>query len=429
MDKNYAELMKLTFNKKIFIYSFIVLALGWLGINYFLFTRKGIIAFHPDFQAAFLAWTWKAKTTKFVDIFGNYMPFFPYWVYLYGLFFDNYQDFIKQSYLFKSVIILLDVFTYAFILSIVKFDNKQKYILILLLTLINFSIYYNSVFWGQVDNIHTLFLLLGLYFILNRKLTPMVICVVLAISTKIVSVIFVPIFALILLNDFILKKIKVIDIIKMLGIGLGVLALVFLPIILIGSFTEYIDTQALSLKNYDCVSGNAYNIWYLLSNRTDLIGLSDKTPLFRNITYGQFGTTTFIMMYALVIFPLIKPIYHNIINKTQKELSIDSLLLVFILVPLVFFYFTTKIRERYAHPYLVFLCLYCFRNKKYIFWLFATFVYFLQLESVLAYTKQLGAFMNSFHNETNVYSPAFIAGLFIVLILYLLELSYRKIEG
>lgn len=426
MVKNNHEFSDLKFNKRLFFYSFITLALGWLLINYVLFIRKNTVSFHPDFQAV-LEWIWKGKTEKFVATFGNYMPFYPYLVYIYGLFFDNYQSFVQQSYIFKSIIILFDAFTYAFILSITISGKKIKFISILALTLANFSIYYNSLFWGQIDNLHSLLLLLALYFVFNQKLVPMAICLVLAISTKIVSVIFIPIFVLIIINNLILKKTSMSSILKMCVASIATLIMILLPLILTGSLSEYIEIQSISLKTYDCVSGNAYNIWYLLSNRTDLIALSSKTPLFRNITYAQFGTVSFVIMYGIVIFPLIKVIYYNIINKTQKEISIDTVLLALILVPLVFFYFTTKIRERYCHPYLVFLCLYCFRNKRYIFWLLATFIYFLQLESVLGYTKHQGAFLKSFHTETNVYNGAFISGLFLILILYLLEKSYQKI--
>ncbi|MFB0908475.1 MAG: hypothetical protein QMB03_09410, partial [Spirosomataceae bacterium] len=53
-------------------------------------------------------------------------------------------------------------------------------------------------------------------------------------------------------------------------------------------------------------------------------------------------------------------------------------------------------------------------------------IYFLQLESVLQYTKTLPQVFSNFHSKTSIYSPQLISGLFLALIIYLLHLSYLK---
>ena len=137
----------------------------------------------------------------------------------------------------------------------------------------------------------------------------------------------------------------------------------------------------------------------------------------------------FIPFYTMTIWPLLRRVYLNVFLKQNQPIKIETLRLVCVLVPLIFFYFSTKIRERYAHPYLVFLTLYCFYHRRYILWFLATSIYFLQLEAVLGYTKTLTGMLVRIHEETHLYSPVLISALFLTLIIYLLHLLFTAIES
>ena len=152
----------------------------------------------------------------------------------------------------------------------------------------------------------------------------------------------------------------------------------------------------------------------------------DSSYIFQEISYSTIGLIMFIAFYTVSVWPLFQKLLKNLKNGTKDPIKTEALLYACILVPLMFFYFSTKIRERYAHPYLVFITLYCFYYRRYFFWFLATSIYFLQLESVLQYTKTLPQVFSNFHSKTSIYSPQLISGLFLALIIYLLHLSYLK---
>ncbi len=420
--------MRLFFTKKIFFTVASILCVSWLLLNYFLFTRRGVVGFHPDFRT-FLDWSWQGQHAHFHQTFGNYMPVYPYLSYLYTLLFEDYESMLHNAYILKSVVILFDVTTYALIVSFIKPGSVKKAILLGLLLAINVSIIYNSVFWGQVDGIHSFFLLLSFYFTTKNKWVYVGIAFTLAFFTKIVSVVFLPVFGLYLVNEVISKRAKKRELFyAVLAIIVTALCL-SLPIVLSGNLPGMMATHVGFISAYHPVSGNAYNVWILLTQGRDLMMTQTGELFFRNITFQQVSMFLFVPFYAMAIWPLLSRVYQSLRLKQSQPIEIEKLLLVCVLVPLVFFYFSTKIRERYAHPYLVFLTLYCFYHRRYILWILATSIYFLQLEAVLGYTKTLPGIFVRIHQETHVYSPVLISALFLALIAYLLHLLFATIKS
>lgn len=420
--------MRLFFTKKIFFTVASLLTVSWLLLNYFLFTRHGIIGFHPDFQA-FLDWSWQGQHAYFHQTFGNYMPVYPYIAFIYTLFFEDYEKMLNSAYILKSLIILFDVVTYALIVSFIKPDKVVKTILLSLLLAINISIIYNSAFWGQVDGIHSFFLFLSFYFTTKSKWVYVGITFTLALFTKIVSIIFLPVFGLYFINEVICKRTRKRELFyAILAIVVTALCL-SLPIVLSGNLPGMMATHIGFISAYHPVSGNAYNVWVILTQGRDLMMTHTDDLFFKNITFQQVSMLLFVPFYTMAIWPLLRRVSLNVFLKQNQPIKIETLLLVCVLVPLIFFYFSTKIRERYAHPYLVFLTLYCFYHRRYILWLLATSIYFLQLEAVLGYTKTLTGILVRIHEETHLYSPVLISALFLTLIIYLLHLLFTAIES
>jgi Gpi18-like mannosyltransferase len=417
--------MQFSFNKKTFLAVIAVLSVSWLSLNYFVFTQNNLLYFHPDFKA-FLDWSWQGKHERFHMTFGNYMPFYPYVCYLYTLCFENYEQMLASSFLLKGLIILFDAFTYAFIISIIKVKNIKTVVVLTVITIFNISIIYNSAFWGQVDGIHSMFVLLTFYFTVKRKWALVGLFFTLAFFTKIVSIIFLPVFSLFILNEVLCKRFHKREFVSIMAVMVCTSLTLSLPIILSGNLQGVWTTHKGFITAYHTVSGNAHNVWVLLTNNVDLMNTEDSSYIFQDISYRTIGLIMFIAFYAVAVWPLFQKLLKNLKNGTKDPIKTEALLYACILVPLIFFYFSTKIRERYAHPYLVFITLYCFYYRRYLFWFVATSIYFLQLESVLQYTKTLPQVFSNFHNKTSIYSPQLISGLFLALIIYLLHLSYLK---
>lgn len=406
----------------IFICLFIFVSL--LIINYIFFSSKGLLVVHPDFLAV-LDWAYSSHKNGFVAGFGNYMPFWPYFSMLYSWIVPQTKS-MDYAIFLKAIIILIDSLSFLIILIFSKkIENKYQTIIYSLLLLSNVALYYNSIFWGQIDNIHTLFIALSLLSVLSEKYSLSGFFLVFAFLTKIVAVMYIPLIAIILLIAFLRERNPQILFYFLLGCFSATLVL-FFPLFITGHLSEYITIQTKNITNYDCISGNAYNIWYLFTTKHDtLISSSDSNLLFRQYSYKTIGRILFFFTYTITFFPLFTYLI-AVFQKKKSKISTNQILLVAILIPLVFFYFLTNIRERYAHSYLLFLTIYCFLNKRYILWYLASIPYFLQLESVLKFTGNIHPIFSKLHDETNIFNPIFISPLFLITIIYFISALYKE---
>jgi Gpi18-like mannosyltransferase len=409
--------MNLSFNKRHFIISFIFLSLGWLTLNYIFFVRRGMLSFHSDF-ISIADWSWDGKR-DYLKTFGIYMPVIPYIFSMYSQLFSSYTDYINGAVFLKAFFILIDALSFSLLIALIPNLNPRRFWLTLFLTLINLSLIYNTIFWGQVDTLHSALIFCSFVALVKNRYKLVWLLFTVAIFTKIVSVIFLPIIGIYIVNELACNRLSIKQIVKDFTVVPLAVVMVLLPIIISGALPEYIEIIKRVFSDYDTVSANAFNIYHLISNNTNLIDMSSSTMLFRSFTYAQFGLLTFSVSMFVCLLPIIKIVYGNIFLNQRKEISLELVLLVFILIPLLFFFFTTKVRERFAHPYLLFLTLYCFYHKRYVFWFLGTLVYALQLEAVLKYTKVWGSIFISLFDETNLYQPTLIAVLFLVLIVYL----------
>jgi small-conductance mechanosensitive channel len=260
----------------------------------------------------------------------------------------------------------------------------------------------------------------------KRKWIYVGITFTLAFFTKIVSIIFLPVFGLYIVNEIICRRVSKQELLYMVLAIVCTSLIVSSPIVLSGNLPGIVATHKGFFDAYESVSGNAYNIWVIFAKGRDLMMAHSSDLFFKGFTFQQVSMLLFIPFYALATWPLLWQICQNLRYKRDTPIKTEALLLVCVLVPLVFFYFSTKIRERYAHPYLVFLTLYCFYNTRYVLWFLATGIYLLQLEAVLEYTRTLPDIFVRVHEQTHLYSPLFISALFLTLILYLLHLSFVK---
>jgi 4-amino-4-deoxy-L-arabinose transferase-like glycosyltransferase len=114
-----------------------------------------------------------------------------------------------------------------------------------------------------------------------------------------------------------------------------------LPVILSGNVQEMWTTHKGFITTYHTVSGNAYNVWVLLTNNVDLMNTGDSSYIFQEISYSTIGLIMFIAFYTVSVWPLFQKLLKNLKNDTKDPIKTEALLYACILVPLIFFCFST----------------------------------------------------------------------------------------
>jgi len=290
-----------------------------------------------------------------------------YLLKVFTLFFSSDTiDVFSINYL-KCLVIIFDFATLVIVVYLLKKNNKN--LLLCIVFLLNPAFWYNTVIWGQVDTIHTFFVLCSLLFVLDKKPFPALIFILLAVNTKLQAVIFLP---LILLMVFpAMKKEKTKALYSVLALA-GLQLLIFLPFIISGSFIHTIHSLIKSSVDfYPTASRNAFNLWYLVF--ADPLNTSDQVTFLLPIKL--WGIILFVLFFVAVVFLYLKA--EN--NKPSSE----NIFLVFALISLGFFFFNTQMHERYVHPVILFSGLYAIFSKRYLLFIISSFAYLLNLEAVM----------------------------------------------
>jgi hypothetical protein len=161
---------------------------------------------------------------------------------------------------------------------------------------------------------------------------------------------------------------------------------------------------------------NAYNFWALL---VDSKNFFDSDALdFWGLSYKSWGLMLFLSTsFMALIIPLIR-VYKKLIHGKSTTISLNEILLLGALIPLLFFFFNTQMHERYSHPAFIFITVYSLLNRKIHLLIISSIAYFLNLEDVLQ------AF-NTQNYSTLIYTPFFIATLYLLTIVLLFIELYK----
>lgn len=237
--------------------------------------------------------------------------------------------------------------------------NLNKYISTILLV-INPSIIYLSAVWGQIDVLPIFFILLSFYLLFKNKIWLSLFIVALSLLTKQTVILFWGIYMLTLLK---FKGIK--WVIKGWVISFIIFYLSYLPFHP-PSLTWPLELYKLnfSLVAFS-VSENSINLWGMLYNYKS----SDDTVRFLNITLQQWGYLLFLVSSLPAVLFYIK-----------SKVSLNRLILFCTLISLNYYFFLTRMHERYLAPAVIFLTILALINKRhFIPLLYFSILYFLNL--------------------------------------------------
>ena len=367
---------------------------------------------HPGDMGHWERWSAFMMEEGFVNIYDygiiyptifpcNYPPVILYFLYSFGKIIGTVEGISEHINYFKAFPLFFD-FAGAFaIFFLIKRETKNLFLPLLLL--LNIAYLYNSLFWGQVDSIPAILILLSLIFAIRSQVGLSMIFCVLALNTKLQTIIFVPLLGLVLLPDLLKSARKTTF---SLGVTLFLQLIIVLPFLLAGTLPKLLYVVTNAVDQYTNISLNAYNFWHLVMSSNPLYGKDYQLWLF-GITYKTWGLCLFTFSIILSLMPIILKLKHSFGQPFGKDqVHREMIFLSAFLIGLCFFFFNTQMHERYAHPILIMSFYFGLLSRNYWIYGIASLAYLLNLESVLK------AFDLTFY-DSFVFNKKFIALLFL----------------
>jgi len=241
------------------------------------------------------------------------------------------------TWLMKLPFILSDILIGFFIYKIIKILKNSKIAFWgMTIWLFNPATIYNSTIWGQTDPLINLFIIISVYFFIQKKYFGWMFFYLTSLYFKLSLLIYLPIYFVISLSLIKQNKDIFLHLSKALILWLFLLFLQNLPFIMDGKnfyqWIIYIYKTKVFDRQGDMLSGNAFNLWTVLYS----IDLSlAKDHLFYFI---KTSTLSYLLVSNCYLFSLIYA------YKTKKIISPLFLVSFFI------FLFFTNIHERYLYP-------------------------------------------------------------------------------
>lgn len=336
---------------------------------------------HPFDTICWKNWSIYSATNGLQNIYftdTDYLPLYHYVLFLFGKIAGSPENISQYIYYLKPITLLFHLVSGYFVLQLAKekLQPKQALICTCIYFLLNFSIVYNALFWGQVDDTFTCFVFLSFYFAYKKRVTISLIALLIAINFKLQAIIFIPFIGLLLVPTMV-ASFQWRKLVIWIGSLVLIQTLILLPFITTNTVGKMWSVVTGSFGKYPAVSMFAFNFWDFFFWE-DLKMVSDQSKIL-GITYKKWGLLFFFISSGCALFPLIRSVYFTLFTKKKQMESLDTLLLIGALIPLLFFFFNTQMHERYSHPALLFVMIYSIRNKQIALPILISIAYLLNL--------------------------------------------------
>ena len=391
-------------------------ALIWLACM-FLMPETGHVGDNAVW-AAWCAYGFEHGLGRVYESGTDYPLLFHYLLWIFGTIQGSSEAIIEHIRFFRLITLCFH-FISGFVL--VKFlvdagRSIEKAVLLSFFYLLNIAILYNTLIWGQLDAIMTSLVFLSFYFAWKNRITPSLVFLLLALNFKLQAIIFIPLIGLLLLLK-VYTTFSIKALLRWIGIPVAIQLVLLIPFMLSGQVNEIGRVIVESFSKYPFVNMNAFNIWELV-----VPGHPGEIPdhtIVAGLSYKTWGLLAFFSSSFIALWPLFRSVWEKIIHGKKNELSLDKVLLIAALIPLLFFFLNTQMHERYAHPALIFLITYALIARNYGPAVLACLAYLLNLDSVF----RVLAFQNY---GVFIFNKEFIAVLFLVTICWLYFVLYKR---
>jgi len=351
----------------------------------------------------------------------NYLPAYLYVLWGHVKLQGNTVDIGDNLYTIKFFTLIFDVAAAVLSVRFVKELKDKTYYFLLLM--FNVAYIYNTVFWGQVDAIFTFWGFAALLLAIEQRVEWSILCLTIALNFKLQALVFIPVVGALLLPNFLtLKGMK--KFLLAIIISFFIQIIILLPFILSGRLGQVWHVIIDSVGHYPFPTVGAFNLWTILLPNVSIEGMykiSDETKI-GFLSYKQIGQFLFISTVLVSLYPLVNYLVKKYLKKNYSVFPIKNVFLIAALTSLNFYFFNTEMHERYSHPALVCLAAYAFLSKRFLPLILGSISYFLNMERICWYLN--------LHNDTYengfLFKPRLIAGLYLILILLLYFLLYKK---
>lgn len=304
-----------------------------------------------------------------IEFINQSIPFFPSFII-------PYIEANLHSWMVKLPFILSDI-GIAYLIYKVVYNYKKDYAkLAAALFIFNPVVIYNSTVWGQTDSLINLLALSGLYFIYNKNYFPGIFLFFSGFLFKLSLIIYLPIFALLMLKrikdwkSFIIPTLSFLFFIYLLAIPFAFGAKN--PF----QWLWYMYTNRVLVRQGSMLNGNAFNFWFLI------FGLDFSKSEFSNfagLSYQLWSRLFFILTLIPISIKFLK-----------SKLSLNLLLKALLLSSFSSFLFLTNMHERYLYPILPIFVILIFLNKSHFtikYYLIISILHLLNLYNLWFYPK------------------------------------------
>lgn len=280
----------------------------------------------------------------------DYLPGYNYFLWFLGkilYWLANHSVLIEPKLLYKLPAIIADLGN-SFLIYLIskKFTTKKRALIYACIFLFNPSILINSTFWGQMDSIITLLILLSLYSLNTGQYFISALILGFCQSIKPISLIAIPFFLVYLRykNKSILKSFLYLSVFAVSSL------ISFYPFNNQGNFVKFFfDINSMVSDRWPYATINAFNFWVItsISQQGNLQRISDQFKfLFFPLQY--WGYLIFLSIYLYILYMVQRGIR---LRENSTLLLVIGLSMSF----LAMFTFFTRMHERHLFYTLPFI--------------------------------------------------------------------------
>lgn len=299
------------------------------------------LSFLPGFRIdvdTWFAWAQRLNQLGFANFYSdqiwtNYTPGFLYIFGFLGLIKDLLKINDAQFYLLLKLPFICSELLLGILIYLAIGKKSTSWALAAAsLIIFNPALIFNSSIWGQLDSLFTLFLLLSMLFLYQRKLILSSMMTGLALLFKPQAIALLVVYLLYLISNFSIQSL-----LKLLAPALITIFLASLPFFPQQPFSGFPLLFLKMASDYSYTSLFAYNFWGIWG-----FWINDSN-LWNGLTLKTWGYLLYFFYWIVIAF-----LYFN------KKISI---LILVTLAALSFFFLPTRVHERYLYPAIPFLIL------------------------------------------------------------------------
>lgn len=202
------------------------------------------------------------------------------------------------------------------------------------IVLLNPAIFLISSFWGQVDNLYTLFAALALWAAVRNRFSIAGVLVALAICTKLQAIVMLPVLIGLLLRTGSRRMAY-----RCTGGAVLTACVVLAPFLIAGKFMVFVRPFLGAVKQYAYLTVNAMNMWWPVSGGEFV---SDEVR-FLGVPALTIGLGLVVVSWMWAGWWI------------QRRHTFSDVMFAAAFCALTFFFFATEMHERYLFPVFIFL--------------------------------------------------------------------------